>query len=177
MTLPSILFYFCIIQFIGLCLAAALNDIKYFKIPNTLVLFGGLLFIPTAFISLSADMVIDHLILAGIVLVVCFIVFAFGIFGAGDAKFLSVAALWSGPEFFPLLLIVMALVGGVMASVQFLRSRYEIKFNLGMLDIRRLEEIQNLKLPYGVAIATGAVSAAILQVISVYQNPLPGIGG
>ncbi|MEM1051798.1 MAG: prepilin peptidase [Pseudomonadota bacterium] len=70
--------------------------------------------------------------------------FAFGMMGGGDVKLLTALALWIEPNAFLQLLLVMAIAGGLltiaMAFVHAMRKRKE-----------------KLAIPYGVAIAIGAL--------------------
>lgn len=70
--------------------------------------------------------------------------FALRMMGGGDVKLLTALALWLPAMLFLKLLLVMALVGGVLTSV------------MGMWHVMRRRK-GHLKIPYGVAIATGGL--------------------
>ncbi|WP_420550050.1 A24 family peptidase [Curvivirga sp.] len=178
MTFPSLFFYLCIAQFVGLCLFAAANDARFFKLPNKIIALIFALFVPMALVCLSWDQAMYHIVASVAVLVVGFILFAFNIFGAGDAKFLAGVSLWAGIEMLPVLLLTMGMVGGFMGLIQMMRRRYDVSFVLGYLHLKKIEEVTlNVKVPYGVAISAGALVVSIIQIVNVAQKPLSGIGG
>ncbi|MTI08626.1 A24 family peptidase [Curvivirga aplysinae] len=178
MTFPSLFFYLCIAQFVGLCLFAAANDARFFKLPNKIIVLIFVLFVPMALVCFSWDQALEHVAVAVTVLVIGFILYAFHIFGAGDAKFLAGVSLWAGFEMLPLLLLTMGIAGGFMALIQLMRSRYDVSFVLGYLNLKKLEtSALKVQLPYGVAISAGALVVSIIQIVNVVQKPLSGIGG
>jgi prepilin peptidase CpaA len=144
-------------------IAAAVWDARNFRIPNLLSLALLLLF--PAFVSTAPATVAwgQHLAVAGLVLGAGFILYTKKIIGAGDVKLLSVASLWAGPDYLDLLLLIMAIAGGLLAvataGVTFYRRR---KAKSSATASLRKERI-----PYGVAIAVGGLCTLIVLYRSV----------
>jgi prepilin peptidase CpaA len=148
--------------FFALTIAAALSDLKEFRIPNTislalLALYPlHVLLSPTPVGWLMALAVASLVFAAGLTLFFC------GLVGGGDVKFLAAISLWAGAALTPSVLLVMALAGGALGVVA-----------LGIQNIRRYRStgiagvivpdrtVAAPKLPYGVAIAAGAFYAGI----------------
>jgi prepilin peptidase CpaA len=148
--------------FFALTIAAALNDLKEFRIPNRISL--ALLALYPLHV-LASPLPIDWLMalaVAGLVFAAGLTLFFCGLVGGGDVKFLAAASLWAGAALTIPLLCVMGLAGGVLALVA-----------LGVQNIRRYRStgiagvivpdttIAAPKLPYGVAIAAGAFYAGV----------------
>jgi len=143
-----------------LLIYAAISDFRTYRLPNWL---NGLIFLSFFPVALIAGMPWNvmgwHLAASGVVLVGCFILFAFDLFGGGDAKMLSAAAVWIGwGENLGVYIVYTALAGGALAlamkSWQMLRLEQGIWGTDGAL---RKALTKNLDLPYGAAIATGAL--------------------
>lgn len=141
-----------------LMIGAGIGDCLTYKIPNWLTGWIVIMFFPVA---LYAGMPIAnigwHLMAAGVVLVICFSLFCFGLFGGGDAKLLTAAGLWIG--FGPLLpfVIVVALFGGVLAIV--MKLWWIVKLQIDQTGVEQLSKRvgASIQLPYGIAIAAGAI--------------------
>ena len=148
--------------FFALTIAAALSDLREFRIPNKISLALLALYplhvlaSPTPIGWMMALAVASLVFAAGLALFLC------GLVGGGDVKFLAAASLWAGSTLtFPLLL-VMGLAGGALALAA-----------LGIQNVRRYRStgiagvivpdttVAAPKLPYGVAIAAGAFYAGI----------------
>lgn len=146
--------------FLGSLTAAAFSDIRRYLIPNGVVALIGL----TGVIGLIAtaanwQMALWNLGASLAVLAVGIVLFAFRLWGAGDAKLLAAVSLWTGIYGLWQLLYWTALAGGVLA--------------IALLVLRRLPSIQhfatqprglmvlspNMGIPYGVAIAVGGIVA------------------
>ncbi len=153
---PLLLFPFCLI-------AAALNDIRAFRIPNALsvILIAGF-----AVAALIAGMDLwtlgNHALTAGIVLLVGFGLFCINAFGAGDVKLLTAVALWMGwPGFLPCMIYV-ALFGGILSLVIWLARALARAFPAASVPFPALATLAatgTLKAPYGVAICLGSLVA------------------
>jgi prepilin peptidase CpaA len=149
-----------LITFPLLMIGAGIGDCLTYKIPNWLVGLIGLLFFPAAvYAGMPVGEIGWHLAAAAIVLTGCFILFCFGQFGGGDAKLLTVGALWIGMS--PLLpfLIFVALSGGVLALV--MKFWWLVRLNADVFKLDKLAKRlkASIDLPYGVAIAGGALIA------------------
>jgi len=154
-TLPLVLFPFCLI-------AAALNDIRSFKIPNGLsvVLVAGFAFAALV-TGMDLAMLGNHALTAVVMLAVGFSLFCFNIFGAGDAKLLTAIALWFGwPTFLPCVIYI-ALFGGALSIVILVArilARHFPAASMYVPPLATLAATERLKAPYGVAICLGTLA-------------------
>ena len=141
-----------------LVIAAAIGDLLTMRIPNWLNGVVALSVLPMAVLAgMPFDVAQWHLLAGAVMLVFGFGLFARGYVGGGDAKLLAAAGLWIGwTSLLPFLLIT-TLAGGVLAIVcklwQLIRSEQEVR---DFAWLRRAMRT-NLELPYGIAIAAGAV--------------------
>ena len=144
-----------------LVILAALSDITSFTIPNRISALLFLAFFPAALAlgrplgEIGADVAVFAVaLLAGMGM------FAAGWIGGGDAKLLAVASLWLGLAAMPVFLLVTALAGGALAVLLMnVRSPW-LQPYLGNAPawLVRLAS-PGADVPYGVAIATGALVA------------------
>jgi prepilin peptidase CpaA len=148
----------------------AVTDVRTARIPNRLVL-AGLVLAPIAALAHGGLAGLGAaLAAAGIALGIGFAGFALGAIGGGDAKFLMVGAALVGlPQLFPYLLAAAAL-GGLLAVGTILWHRRSIEATVMTVDLAknmatlgrqgyrgRLGDEGRLAVPYGVAIAGGAL--------------------
>lgn len=140
-------------------IAAAICDVFTMKIPNRLNLAIAGIMLPMALVAgLPAETFMWHLAAGGLMLGLGFGLFAVNVIGGGDAKLFAAAALWVGWSQLVPFLVYTALAGGILAIVakmwQMVRIEHEVK------DVAWLKRVirSNFDLPYGVAIATGAVA-------------------
>jgi prepilin peptidase CpaA len=156
-----------------LVVVAALTDATTFLIPNRLSAALAVAFIPAAFLMGLPLPVIGVCLIVGVVALLFGIaMFAAGWIGGGDAKLFAAAALWLGWPAMGSLLAWTALAGGALA-VALLAAR---KATSPVLAARGPAWVGRLlapkgDVPYGVAIAFGALAAfpasAICQAISL----------
>lgn len=145
----------------AMAVVAGLHDLTTMKIPNwiSLVLLAG--FLPAALAAGLAPMSIGaHLGVGLAVLAVGAGLFALNWIGGGDAKFAAAASLWMGAGGAPMFLIWTALIGGlfclVLMSARAYAPRYVHAGTPGWIaDLMRPKG----DIPYGVAIAAGALLA------------------
>lgn len=144
-----------------LVIIAALTDITSFTIPNRISAILVVAFVPAA-LALArpfGEMGVDA--------AVCFVallagmgMFAAGWIGGGDAKLLAAAALWLGLPAMPMFLIVTALAGGALAMLLMnARSPWVQPYLSGAPAWLTRLATPGADVPYGVAIATGALAA------------------
>lgn len=134
----------------GVLAWAAISDVRDRRIPNRAVLAVLALSLPWLFTGVS----VGSALAAGLLsLAVCFALFWFGLFGAGDAKLFFSVALFAGLGHLPVFIIVTALAGGAIAAAS-LVTRPTRAFV--MLQMRGKGE-WGRGIPYGVAIAIGGV--------------------
>jgi len=145
--------------FLGLCLFAALHDINSLTIPNWLNLTLAALFVPAAAVSgLPLEIIGGHVLAGLAAFVIAFGLFAFRIFGGGDAKMIPAVMLWIGPSASLQFVFTMALVGGACALlIVLVRNAVPAAIVPGPI---RAPFKENAGVPYGVAIAAGAFLAS-----------------
>ncbi len=145
--------------FLALCLLAAIHDVNRLTIPNWLNLSIAGLFVPAAAVSgLPLEMLGGHLMVAALAFLIAFGLFAFNIVGGGDAKMIPAVMLWLGPEAGIPFVFYMALAGGACAMLILLVRR--VMPAAAVPGIVRAPFEENAGVPYGVAIAAGAILAA-----------------
>ena len=146
--------------FPALLILAGIIDCRTLKIPNWLTAVVALLFFPAAMImGLPATAYPAHIASALIVLGACFGLYAAGLFGAGDAKLMAAAALWFGwPASMPFI-VYTVLAGGLLSLILLFWSLFKADQEIrGHSWIAHFEKFKP-NVPYGVAIAAGAVIA------------------
>ena len=157
----SVLAHFIVAAFPVGAIAAALSDATTFTIPNRLTIAIAAAFFPVALILGLPVQTIGACAAVGVLaLVVGVGLFAMNWCGGGDAKLLAACALWLGlPAMLPFL-FYMSLFGGALALGLILAR----KMMLGALVAGGPSWLGRLlapeeALPYGVAIALGALIA------------------
>ncbi|MGB2177473.1 MAG: A24 family peptidase [Hyphomonas sp.] len=145
--------------FLALCLFAALHDVNSLTIPNWLNLTIAALFVPAAvFSGLPIEILFGHVLAGLAAFVIGFGLFAFRVFGGGDAKMIPAVMLWIGPSASLEFVFTMALVGGACALLIVL-VRNTVPAAVVPGPIRAPFE-EKAGVPYGVAIAAGAFVAS-----------------
>jgi len=147
-----------------LMIVAALSDLMSFRIPNWLTLATALLFFPMAWLTgMPLTEFGWHLLAGAILFVAGFALFSFGLFGGGDAKLLAAAGLWFGTAQTMPFLVATVLAGGALAIAVAVWSLF-----MAVVDIHGPGEDTGIgkaarkikpKLPYGFALAIGAIVA------------------
>lgn len=128
---------------------AAVSDIRDRRIPNLTVFLMLLLALP--WIVVASASWTSALTAGAIALVVCFALYAFGVFGGGDAKLFAAVAVFAGLGDLLALTVATAMAGGALAAVSFAtRPRRAVV----MLQMRGRGD-WGRGVPYGVAIALG----------------------
>lgn len=135
-------------------------DFLTMRIPNWL---NALIALSMLAMALLLGMPLEtfgwHLLTGAVVLAVGFGLFAGGFIGGGDAKLLAAVALWMGWPQVVMFLVVTSLAGGALAIAmkvwQAIRIEHTVRDTAWLKRVFRAE----LDLPYGVAIAVGAVAA------------------
>lgn len=74
------------------------EDVRRFRIRNVWILALVALFAMSCVVGNAGNSALWHILLAAIVLVAMLVAFHLRLLGAGDAKLLSAASLWIGPE-------------------------------------------------------------------------------
>jgi len=137
---------------------AAAMDMLTMTIPNRIsLLLVGAFFLAAYFAGLSQQQLLSHLGTGALVFVICFILFAMGVFGGGDAKLLAASSLWIG--FDQLLPYVMGVsIAGALLSIIFLFARNYVPEGSVSAPrwVLRLQARES-GMPYGLAIAAAAL--------------------
>ena len=148
--------------FLTLCIYAALRDIESLTITNGLNALIAFLFIPAAIVVAPGwDVAGWHLAAGLIAFVVSVALFMVGAFGGGDAKMIPGVMLWLGPEAGMPFLTVMAVAGGALALIVMIARRMVPV--AATPDFARETLLPGNGVPYGVAIAAGAIACAPLS--------------
>jgi prepilin peptidase CpaA len=130
---------------------AAISDYREFTIPNRVCL--GIAGLFPAHVVASAAPVdwTGAILVSAIVLIVGFGLFAGKLVGGGDAKLLSVVALWAGPDLILGVVLIIALVGAAL-SLFVLKMQWGARLR-GAGGVR----VADFKtpVPYGLAIVAG----------------------
>ncbi len=145
-----------------LLIYAAVGDVRAMRIPNWLNGLIAAAFFPVAFLAgMPLAEMGWHLAAFGVVLAGGLALFIFGFIGGGDAKMLAAAALWIGwGEPLTMFLILTVVCGGLLAVVMKLWQLIGLEQGVwGRDGALRKALAHNLELPYGVAIAAGALLA------------------
>jgi len=158
--LPLIQFAF-LFAFPALAIFAGMRDATTFTIPNwiSLAIFGA--FYPAALLlgMSPAEIGISTLIGVG-ALVAGMGMFAAGWIGGGDAKLFAASALWIGwSALFPFLAVTALAGGGLAVMLMLARSMWLRPITTGMTGWVGRLATPGENVPYGVAIAVGALTA------------------
>ncbi len=157
--LPLIQFAF-LFAFPALVIFAGMRDATSFTIPNWISLAIVAAFFPAALLlgMSPAQIGLSTLVGAG-ALVAGMGMFAAGWIGGGDAKLLAASALWIGwSALFPFLAVTALAGGGLALTLMVARSIWLRPITTGMSGwIGRLAT-PGENVPYGVAIAVGALA-------------------
>ena len=157
----DIVHYLSLLTAAGIMLAAAISDAKRLIISNRLCLMLVALF---PVYILSSPHSIDwqhHVMVAGIVLMIGFAMFAVHFLGGGDVKMLAAAALWAGPKLIATLLVYTTIAGGILALI-FAGSVF-VKQVILKKQSQTSYPWHKTPVPYGLAIACGGVSALVMM--------------
>ncbi len=144
--------------YIALVCYGAWTDARTLRIPNTVSLVLLAAFLPAAVLAgIGMEAIAWHLGGGVLVLVVGFALFAFNLFGGGDAKLLGACALWVGWDDLVFFVIAVVLVGGVLSLLVIL-----LRKGLGLWPDWLVQSAEGLftpnkAVPYGIAIAAGAM--------------------
>ena len=156
------LFQFALLLiFPSLAILAALKDVTSYTIPNWVSLALLAAFVPAALASGAGLAAVGLCLAVGIGLLLLGMgMFAAGWIGGGDAKLLAVCGLWLGWPAGLSFLLVTGLAGGVLTlGLLSLRSGWFAPIVAGGPAWVRKLGAEGGDIPYGVAIAVGALVA------------------
>lgn len=145
--------------YVGAMLWGALSDLASYEIPNGVSIAVAAAFAPAA---VAAGLPLSEIALAVAVAAGCLVagvvLFAVGLFGGGDVKLLSAGAMWAGNERVLDYLVVVALAGGALSLVLVAFRRLPLPARLRRAGWLRALHEPGAGVPYGLAIAAGAVA-------------------
>lgn len=150
--------------FAGCVIAAAVNDARTLRIPNILSIAILGLFAIYAGLALTPTAVLGALALGIAALMAGYIAFARGLMGGGDAKLLAVCMAWAGPVHALELIFVTGIAGGVLGLALTLpaTARAAAPIKRGWPAAAASPDgVLRAPMPYGVAIAAGALTVAV----------------
>lgn len=143
----------------GLLTAAAISDVRCYRIPNTLCAALALLFVLAAILA-GPPFPFTNLIPAALAFAVGLLLFARNLMGGGDVKLLAAAVLWIPPALVPQQIVGIAAAGAVLALLLLLARRIARRGALaagGEAELPLLLQ-DDAPVPYGVAIAVGTLA-------------------
>jgi prepilin peptidase CpaA len=143
-----------------LVIAAGLRDLTTMTIPNWISGLLILAFFPAAvMVGLSPMTVLTHVGVAAVALFVGMGLFAMRVIGGGDAKLMAAACLWLGITGSAMFVLWTGVAGGVFClTLMFARTQLRPYVHGAPHWIDSLLEPRG-DIPYGVAIAVGALMA------------------
>lgn len=127
------------------------EDLRRFRIRNVVVLVLVVCFVVECLVDGRLALLLPHIVFAAIGLALLMAAFAFGLIGGGDAKLLSAALLWTGPEgsvLFAFALFVLTLA-------------YSLGARFGGWPARRMNG--RLRIPFGPSIAAAWIAVIAFQ--------------
>lgn len=143
-----------------LMILAGASDVLTLRIPNLLTVVLALAFLPFAALSgMSLEAIWLHLATGSVLLLFGFGLFAMGIFGGGDAKLMAAAGLWLGIPASVHFLLLTALAGGVLSLAVGLMLVASVDAEFRSSSLLHLIRRFKPDVPYGFAIAAGAILA------------------
>jgi prepilin peptidase CpaA len=155
--------------FTAMLLAAAWSDIRSRRIPNALTMTGvAVALVLRAWVG--PDALIDGLLGMLLAFVLTLPLIMLGVMGGGDAKLLMAIGGFMGPRHFLWAAMLIAIVGGMMGVIDAGRrgALLPVLYNCGEIlkhwatlgrhgSNRSFASIGAMTIPYGVAIAAGAL--------------------
>ena len=137
---------------------AAATDLLTMRIPNWVSVTLAVAFLMAAPLAgLSLYDILMHLAAGTVVLLAAIALYAVGGFGGGDGKLLAAAALWIGFEGLVTYLAFVSIAGGVLAVAILIYRRVPAVEALPIPDWALKLHKQGTGIPYGIAIAAGAL--------------------
>lgn len=138
---------------------AGISDAISFTISNKvslLLLLGFVILAP--FSGLSWAEIGLHILVGFSLLIVGFLLFAGGYIGGGDAKIIAAAALWLGPQYTVLFLMLATFYGGILSLI--VLKIYNTPLPSFLAGQKWLVDYQAGKasVPYGIAIGVAGLS-------------------
>jgi prepilin peptidase CpaA len=168
---------------IGLFAVAAYGDIRTLRIPNALAGTVAAVGVLRLIVIGDPNAAMQTTAATAIVLIVAFLLFWRNLIGGGDAKLIAAAALLVGYNNLFNFLLVMGLCGGLVSLVVLVTQRRSSaklvrRIQLGevvetVAAVGQLSALSKARvaIPYGVAIAGGAIVTLLDQVLPLLFQP------
>ena len=161
------IFFFILIAVLGI---AAYKDVVSYRIPNTLSFLLAALYPIYVFSAATPVDWLGGLLVASIMLLFGFLLFASRLMGGGDVKLMTAVALWAGPAAIAEFIVVMGVSGAVLAIVLMTPVRKGLAAAFEKAGNTVAEQaVRQKTLPYGVAISVGGL-AAVLRLLVLHGN-------
>ncbi len=163
--IETILFFVLPVLLAGACF----SDLFSMRISNKLCLSVFALFGVFAILASMAPAVVMWHILAGMIaLSASFALFALGVIGGGDAKFVAAVSVWIGFNQLVEYLAVASVLGGILTFAILFFRKYHLPPRLIVIPwINRLHDAKS-GIPYGIAL--GAAAMLMLPYADLYQR-------
>lgn len=142
-----------------LMLLSASSDFFTMTISNriSLALIAGFLVL-APFVGMDLHSFGMHLLAGLIMLVICFVLFAFNIIGGGDAKLAACTTLWLGWDLSLEYIILFSLCGGLLTlGLLAVRNMKFIPVTVYRFDFAKRLLHPRGDIPYGIALAVAAL--------------------
>ena len=144
----------------ALTIVAGLKDVTSMTIPNWISAALVIGFFPAALaVGLPIMSILTHVGVGVAALLVAMLLFALRIFGGGDAKLMAATCLWMGVTGTLPFVLWTAVMGGVLGLVLILTRRHAQPLLVGAPDWVGTLLAPKGDIPYGIAIAAGALIA------------------
>lgn len=164
--------------FLGILVAAAINDVRSMTIPNGLSI--ALIALYPFYVFLAGANWLDGLFAGGIVLAVGIVFFAFNWLGGGDVKLLAATSLWAGTNLLVPALFITVMAGGLLCLLiwatkggpQTLIHRFYGGRGAASTDVSDETSrtgIATASVPYAVAILAGGVFVTYAQLLPIIR--------
>lgn len=157
------IFVFCIFGTVILAVMGALSDYRGLKIPNIYsVLVLALFFVAYGVLYVSGahhvfGSILAHVLSSIVMFVLTLVLYLARMIGAGDSKFAASLSIWAGLSGISFFLFFMAVTGGLLGAVTlYLQNKKPVASPAADGWIDQVQKGAN-KVPYGIAIAAGAV--------------------
>ena len=139
---------------IGSGVYAAWSDLRFRRLPNAMTMSVAMLGLVVAAIEAGPASVIGNLLHVLAALTGGLGLYALGVIGGGEVKYYAAVSAWFGIDSWAYLLAGVSLAGLLLASFWIAMSR------LSGRGVQADPDSDFAKIPFGLAIATGAVVAA-----------------
>lgn len=161
-TVQAVIQGLCVITFAVLAMVGGVRDLASFTIPNwiSLGILAAFAVAVMAGYRAPADLP-GHLGAAAVVFAAGLVLFHCNVFGGGDVKLMTAAALWSGFSGLANLVLLVACFGGLLALALLAGRLLPAGVMRASAGLERLVSGRH-GMPYGVAIAAGVVTEFIV---------------